>query len=102
MKNCITAVADKICGKQISNKKQEWMTTEILDKRRERKQLKIKLDKKSQKKYREMHRQVQKMCRKAKDHYYNDKCAELEDPDRKHNPKLYTKIKQLTSDISMQ
>ena len=37
------------------------------------------------------------MCRKAKDHYYNDKCAELEDLDRKYNPKLYTKMKQLTS-----
>ena len=36
------------------------------------------------------------MCRKAKTDYYNQKCAEIEDLEKAHNPLRYQKIKELT------
>ena len=81
MKNCVTAAADKICGKQISNKKQDWMITEILDKMREEKQLK-KVRKSTEKCIGRYKRRVEKQ----KTTITMTSAAELEDLDRKHNP----------------
>ena len=38
---------------------------------------------------------VQKLCREAKDEYFNKKCEEIEVLDKAHNKLLYSKIKDL-------
>ena len=37
------------------------------------------------------------MCRKAKQDYHESLCKEIEELDRKHNPKAYDIIKKLTN-----
>ena len=55
-------------------------------------QSKIK-NKSSKDEYKKICRAIQKECRKAKEVYYNNICNELEDLDRKNNPKLFSVIK---------
>ena len=45
--------------------------------------------------YKELHHEIQRMCRKAKTDHYNQKCAEIEDLEKAHNPLMYQKIKEL-------
>ena len=42
-----------------------------------------------------MFREIQRQCRLAKENHYNQICNELEDLDRKHNPKLFNRIRNL-------
>ena len=93
LKECITEVTEKICGKLSYEKKQSWMTIDILDQMKERKKLKInkeiKKDDDSVRQYKQKCANIQKMCRKAKANYYEEKCKEIEDLDRKHSLKIY-------------
>lgn len=90
LKSCIDEAAKRICGEKTSDKKQPWMTIKILDKMKERKKAKIsgKVEE-----YRKLKHDIQSLCRKTKENYYQEKCKELEDLDRLHSPKLFTKSK---------
>jgi hypothetical protein len=46
-------------------------------------------------KYRKLQHEVQKLCREAKDKYYNDRCEEIVRLDRAHSQLLYKKVKEL-------
>ena len=70
--------------------KQEF---KILSRMNERSKLKEQSNKKDE--YKELCREIQLMYRQAKEHYYNKICEELEDLDKKYNPKLYARIKDL-------
>ena len=59
----------------------------------ERSKLKQQSNKRNE--YKDLCREIQRQCRQAKEHYYNNLCEELEDLDKKHNPKLYARIKGL-------
>ena len=72
------------------SKKQSWITEEILDKMEERR-----MWKRNEEKCRSLSKTVKKMCRKAKNDYYNKICNEIESLDRTHNPKMYQEVKQL-------
>ena len=75
------------------SKKQPWITNEILSRMNERNKLKQQSNKRDE--YKELCREIQRQCRQAKEHYYNKICEELEDLDKKHNPKLYARVKDL-------
>ena len=93
LKRCITEVANDLCGKSRPEKKQAWITIEILDKMKKRSHIKNQRNKRE--KYLELCRDIQKSCRKAKERYYENKCMELEELDAKHRPELYDKIKEI-------
>ena len=38
---------------------------------------------------------IKKMCRKAKNNYYDNICKEIESLDKTHNPKMYQKVELL-------
>lgn len=45
--------------------------------------------------YKKLCREIQRQYRLAKENYYNRICKEFEDLDGKHDPKLYTRLKDL-------
>ena len=55
--------------------------------------LKQKDDKKEE--YKCKCREIQRKCRSAKTTYYNEICAELQELDKQHNPRLFKRIKYL-------
>ena len=58
--------------------KQDWMTAEILELMDERMKMKNQTGE-----YELLDKKVRKMCREAKDNFYNKKCAEIEDLEKK-------------------
>ena len=95
LRECINDVATEICGKDVDNKKQKWMTEEILRVMEERQSYKNNTTDEGKAKYQELKSKVQMLCRKAKDRYFEDKCLELEMLDKTHSQKLYDKVKEL-------
>jgi len=92
LKDGILIVAEEICGKEQLTKKQNWMNSEMWRKIEERRQCKIKKD---EEKYKKLKHEIQKLCREAKDKYYEDKCKKIEMLDKVHSQVLYQKIKEL-------
>ena len=45
--------------------------------------------------YKKLKHEIQKLCREAKDKYYEDECKEIEMMDKVHSHLLYQKIKEL-------
>src|SRR5881296_2426635 len=45
--------------------------------------------------YKRLKNEIRKLCREAKDKYYEDKCKEIEMLDKAHNQLMYQKIKEL-------
>jgi len=48
-----------------------------------------------QKKYKQLKCEIQRLCRKSKSDYFNEQCAEIEKLEKTHNPRFYTKIKEM-------
>lgn len=94
IKKCVEVTAEEICGKDKQDKKQKWMTIDILKKMEERRKLKSLVN--TECKQKELTKEIQRECRKAKKNYYQQQCEELEELDKIHSPKLYKKIKELT------
>ena len=90
----ITKVAEEICGRSKNDKKQPWITIEILDLMNEMSKRKQKDNKKEE--YKRMCGEIQRKCRSTKTTYYNEICAELQELDkRQHNPRLFKRTKDL-------
>ena len=96
IKSRIVATAEEVCGKHVPEKRQQWMTVEILQKMEERRRYKDDKTRNGIKKYRELKQEIQRLCRYRKNEYMNDKCAEIERLEATHNPLLYKKIKEFT------
>ena len=92
IKNTIKDAAMEVIGKKRREKKQQWMTEDILDLMEERR---TKKDSLSRLEYRNLTGEIQRKCRKAKDDYYNSKCTEIEQLDMCHSNKKYQKIKEM-------
>jgi len=92
LSECIEVVADEICGKEQLPRKQNWMNAEILRKMEERRLCKIRKDVRQ---YKRLKHEIRRMCREAKDRYYEDKCKEIEMLDIVHSQLLYQKIKDI-------
>ena len=74
--------------KQKEDKK--WMTPEILDLMEERRKAKADIQK-----YRELDKQVQKMCNEAKEHWINTQCEEIEANNGVNSKTVHQKIKEV-------
>mgnify|MGYP003575453743 CR=1 FL=1 len=94
IKNCLSDVADEICGKETAKKKQRWMTNEIMNLMETRRRYKGNRSEEGQKCYKEIKHKIQSLCRKAKDDFFNNKCKELEELDRVHSNRLHAKVKE--------
>ena len=92
LKECIEMVAEEICGKGQMRKKQNWMTADILAKMEDRRKAKILGDEGL---YTKLKQEIQRLCREAKDKYYEDLCKEIEMLDRAHSHLLHKKIKEM-------
>src|SRR2546425_470584 len=92
LKDGISTVAEEICGKEMQPKKQNWMNSEILHKMEERRKCKNMRD---EEQYKKLKQEIRKLCRQAKDKYYEDKCKEIEMLDKAHSQLMYQKIKEL-------
>ena len=93
LKESIEDIAEEICGKEHTKKKQKWMNAHILNLMEERRKFKNLHTEEGQRKYKELKQMVQKLCREAKDEYFNKKCKEIEVLDKAHSKLLYSKIK---------
>ena len=92
LKNCITEVQRKFVEKKKGNK------TAADDTRNSKKNGELGKAKKYPQGITESIRrskEVKVMCRKAKEDFYNQKCEELEELDRIHSPRLYTKVRDM-------
>src|SRR5881296_2011742 len=77
---------------RLQPKKQNWTNSEILHKMGERRRCKNMRD---EEQYKKLKQEIQKLCRQAKDKYYEDKCKEIEMLDKAHIQLMYQKIKEL-------
>src|SRR6184192_1270206 len=68
------------------------MNSEILQKMEERRKCK---NMKAEEQYKKLKQEIRKLCRQAKDKYYEDKCKEIEMLDKAHGQLMYQKIKEL-------
>src|SRR3989442_623220 len=68
------------------------MNSEILHKMEERRICK---NMKAEEQYKRLKNEIRKLCREAKDKYYEDKCKEIEMLDKAHSQLMYQKIKEL-------
>ena len=90
-KSDIKETINEVCGEEEMIPKKKWMTLEILKKMEERRNQKN-ID---QGKYQEIHREVKRMCREAKDKYYEEICQKIQELDERHNPLMYQIIKEI-------
>lgn len=96
IKQCLNEVAENIIGHSTQEKKQNWMTTEILNLMRRRSDLtKSKVSTVIQQQMKNLTIEIRNQCRKAKETYYEEKCKELEELDKVHSPKLFQKLKEM-------
>ena len=92
LKQNIELVAEEICGKEQLPRKQNSMNSDVTKKMEERRQCKTRKD---EGQYKKLKHEIQKLCREAKDKYYEDKCKEIEMLDKLHSQLLYQKIKEM-------
>ena len=87
----LSNATDKSVPYVIPCKKQEWMTTDILDLMEMRRKAKGDNDR-----YRELHRYIRNRCRIEKEKYYVKQCEELERLEKKNPQLMHNKIRQVT------
>ena len=79
------------CQKQA---KKEWMTGEILELMKQRKEQKNK----SEVRYQKLEKEIRNKCREAKEKWYNEQCEEIEELEKGYKMnKMHAKIKELTN-----
>ena len=93
VKKALTESAEAVLGKSEKRKRAAWMTEEILQKMEERR--KVKNDKS---RYKEIHVDIQKKCREAKETWINKQCQEVEELEKRHAHKaVHKKVKEVTN-----
>ena len=91
LKKSINDTADEICGREGIQPKKKWMTQEILEKMEERRlQKDVNVDR-----YREINRNIKRMCKEAKERFFDEKCKKIQELDERHNPLMYKIIKDM-------
>ena len=92
IKSSIIHGLEETVPKKDKQKRQIWMTDEILEKMDKRRELK-----KHTEEYREMEAVIRANCKVAKEEWYSARCEEIEDLEKKHHAKeLHQKVKDLT------
>ena len=93
IKENLTNAATNLSKPQKQAKK-EWMTEEILELMKQRKEQKIK----SEAQYQKLEKEIRNKCREAKERWYNKQCEETEELEKGYKMnKMHAKIKDLTN-----
>src|SRR2546425_6331757 len=74
LKKGIVTVAEEVCGKEKQPKKQNWMNSEILYDMKEGRVCK---NMKAEEQYKRLKNEIRKLCREAKDKYYEDNARKM-------------------------
>jgi len=93
IKSSLENIADKICGKLSPKKRKQWIITEILQNMDEGRKYKDSSNAEGRRKYKQLKREIQRECRKAKAEFYNQQCSEVEQLEKEHSPRMYKKGK---------
>ena len=73
-------------------KKNEWMTDEILNTMNARRNIKVRSAERER-----LESRIRLECKRAKEKWYSDKCAEIENLEKRKNMRLmHEKVKELT------
>ena len=95
IKDSMTSAASDVLPKKKRERKQDWMTEEILEKMKKRKEVKNR----DMEQYKRLKREIEAMCADAKENYWNEKCSEIESLESRHQYKeMHKKIKEITDD----
>ena len=90
VKETVNKVAGEGCGKVRPTSRQQWITTEILEKMARRRQMQ-----RGSHEHKQLSREIKEACRVAKGTHFTELCKEIESLHQKHRNKLYQKIKEL-------
>ena len=92
LKSRIEEVVEEMIPKRPKEKKQKWMTDEIMQLMKERRS-----KKNDKKEYRRIDKEIRTKCKIAKEQWFGNRCAEIEDLERKHHSRrLHEEVKRLT------
>ena len=93
IRDSMNAAAGEVLPKKRKEAKQAWMTEEILDKMKERKpRTKIQ-------RYKRLKQDIDTECTAAKENFWNQKCAEIENLEATQRHKeMHKKIKEITNE----
>ena len=94
LKNTIEVVAEQHIGKAANVKRQSWMTEELLDLMDRRRSFKNDPSDNGKRQYKQLKKDIQRLCRSTKEAFIESKCKELEDLDKTHSKLLHRKIKE--------
>ena len=87
----IIAAQDKVLPKKKKKKDQIWMTEDILEMMKERR------EKKGTPEYKRIATVIKKRCKERKEEWYNSLCKEVEDLEKSHKMKeMHKKVKEMT------
>ena len=92
LKNGIKEAERKVLPKKSKKKDKEWMTNEILDLMEERRN-----NKQNTPEYKRINAVIQSKCKRRKEQWYNDRCAEIEELEKEHRmTEMHDKVRLLT------
>ena len=95
IRDSMTSAAKEVLPKQRRDRKQAWMTDEILEKMAERKKMKSR----NVQRHRKMMREIDNMCKIAKQNFWDRRCEEIETLESRHHYKeMHKKIREITED----
>jgi hypothetical protein len=92
LKESIHSAAESVLPKANRKHKQKWMTDEIICLMDERRK-----SRRKSKSYYEINRNIQQKCREAKEKWFEERCKEIEEDDKKHNTySIHKRVKEIT------
>ena len=92
LKTSMVHAAKKVLPKKDRIKRKSWMTNEILQKMQDRKK------NKGTDKYKEIDKEIRHMCKERKEAWWNEKCKEIEELERKHKTKeMHANVKEMST-----
>lgn len=87
---------EKVLGKKINKNKKPWITAEIINLMDQRRKYKNISTEQGQQKYRQLRNRIQRECKKAKEDFMTNKCAEIQrDITEGRSDKAYRNIKSM-------
>ena len=90
-KASIIAAQDKVLPKEKRKKDKMWMTEDILEMMKERR------EKKGTSEYKQIDKMIKKRCKEHKEEWYNPLCTEVEDLEKSHKMReMHKKVKEIT------
>ena len=90
-KASIIAAQDKVLPKKKRKEDKMWMTEDILEMMKERR------EKKGTSEYKQIDKTIKKRCKERKEEWYNSLCKEVEDLEKSHKMReMHKKVKEIT------